>query len=500
MSRRSMIHSRPAVLPLLALAGLICARCAGSPALPTPAPGEPAESATTTQPSDDRAPDAGADDAGVADAGTETPEPRRLSVTSPEWFDLAAALAEREILARGFAARGYQPPERTHVLTARVERGVGGQMAFAYLSFADTGFVNSDGNFWPASAVKLHAALGALQTLAGYGLTGDAELDFEDEHGRFHRKAERLYCAALTRSSNREYDRLVRVAGLDEINQQFFTAEHGFRYAALQRAYHSKGEEYDLARSPEIAFSEGDREGTIPARVATGEVERCPAGDNCSSLFELTDALARVVLHHELPAAARFTVSDRDVWRLKRYLRQSKCGFAEPVAEVFGEQARIYNKRGYSPSFDMIDHAFVDDRKGGRYLLAGSVPFKDRDKDLAKAELAELGRHALALVKARRPEGPRLQHDSGAPIRVEVEPLAEGRMRVAVRVEGATATDHTTLHRGREEVAAADGAALEVDLPAPAESEIFVVQAFAGDEPVGFRAVAILRQIARAAR
>jgi hypothetical protein len=439
---------------------------------------------------------AGDDDAGiaranaVADAPVEPPALPEVTLVDPRWFDLAAATADRESLAPGYERRRYQPPEGSYVLAARIVDGVE-QPAFAYLSRGDDGFVNSDQNFWPASAIKLIAAVGALTTLRSHGLTGDARLDFEDHKGRWNKRAERLYCAALTWSSNLAYDRLIRVAGFDEINRDFLTEERGFRYAAFQRAYAAGDDGPSLRESPEIEFVEGDREGVIPARTGTYEVEGCPYGDNCFSLFELLDPLSRVVLHEELPADARFEVAPIDIRRLKAFLTQSKCGFTESAEQVFGDGARIYNKRGYSPSFDMIDHALiVDEKTGRRYLLAASVRYVDRDKERAKAELAELGRHTLALLARHRPDGPLLQRDAGVAIEVHADALSCEELSVSLSVAD-DAVDRLELHRGRDPVGSSDGPHLDVGIPLFYDREIFVVHAYSGDQLVGYRAVSL---------
>jgi hypothetical protein len=470
-------------MPLL-LAALV-AGCGYGPAGPEQLPEQPAAPAPTTP-----------EDAGQVEPDAAPPEPPALpalEVADPLWFDLAAVLVDRDLLAAGFAKRKYEPPEGAHALAARIVAGRD-QPAFAYLSLGDTGFVSSDGNFWPASSVKLLAAVGALETLQRHGLTGDAKLTFEDHRGIFHKRAERLYCAALTWSSNLAYDRLIRVAGLDEINHKTLTEARGFHYAAFGRAFASGEDGAPLYESPEIGYVEGEQKGAIPARSGSGKVERCPEGDNCAALFELLDPLSRVVLHKELPESERFDIAPIDVRRLKAFLIQSKCGFTEAAEQVFGDDVRIYNKRGYSPSFDMIDHALIVDRRTGRrYLLAASVRYKDRDKDLAKAELAELGRHALEVLRRHEPEGPLLQRNAGVEIDVAVEVVSQTEATFEVSVPDGVEIDRLELIRGRELVGDSVGPCLESTVPVPATQEIYVVQAHQGGELAGYRAAAVTR-------
>jgi len=483
------------LLPVLIAIALASGGCGHGPSAPGPSAVED-ETASSAEPIADagiepRTAGAIAD----ADAGagpTEAPLPG-LVIESPLWFDLAAATADRETLAPGLARHGYELPEGSYVLAARIVDGVD-QPAFAYLSRGDDGFVDSDGNFWPASSIKLIAAIGALVTLRGYGLTGDARLDFEDHKGRWNKKAERLYCNALTWSSNLAYDRLIRVAGFDEINRDFLTEERGFRYGAFQCSYASGKDGPSLRESPEIKYSEGDKQGVIPARSGTYDVQRC-SGGNCFSLFELLDPLSRVVMRDELPAAARFDVAPIDIRRLKAFLTQSKCGFADSAAQVFGDETRIYNKRGYSPSMDMIDHALIVDQKTGRrYLLAASVRFVDRDKERAKAELAELGTHALSVLARFKPQGVLLQRDAGVAIEFAAEAVSEREMAITVDAAADAGIDRLELYRGHELVGSSDGARVEARLSLKGAPDIFIVQAYSGGKLVGYRAVQISRR------
>jgi hypothetical protein len=479
--KRSAPSGRSYIVLVTLAVALFASSCGSQPTAPIDEPPAPQPSPTLA--------DASAT-AHETDAVGEPALPA-VKVSSPAWFDLAAALADRELLGAGYAKRGYEPPAGAHVLAARIVDGLD-QPAFSYLSYGDTGFVNSDGSFWPASAVKLLAALGALHTLRRHGLTGDAVLTFEDHRGKFHKKAERLYCAALTWSSNLAYDRLLRVAGFDEINQRFLTEARGFRYAAFQRPF-ARGEDGPpLRESPEIRYTEGEKTGVIPARKGTSTVERCPQGDNCASLFELLDALSRIVLHKELPELARFDVAPIDIRRLKAFLTQSKCGFTESALAVLGENTRIYNKRGYSPSFDMIDHALIVDKKTGRrYLLAASVRYKERDKELAKAELAELGTQTLEVLRRHQPSGALLQRASGQAIELAAEALSPSEARLVASTGEDAAVTRIELWRGRELIAEQDGRRLEAAVPLPSRAEIFVLLAFLEGSLVGYKAAAV---------
>ena len=377
------------------------------------------------------------------------------------------------------------------MLAGRIEPGAG-QPAFSYLSHGDDGFVNSDGNYWPASSVKLIAAVGALTTLRAHGLTGDARVEVEDGSVRWRKKVERLYAAAITESSNLAYDRLIRVAGFDAINQELLTEERGFRHGSFGRSFAPRWDNTPLRESPEMRFTEGDSQEVLPARSGNYRPEGCPARDNCFSLFELLDSLGRVVLHDDLPSEQRFDLDPLDVRRLKLFLTQSATGFGESAEQILGDQTRIFNKRGYSPAFDMIDHALiVNQRSGKRYLLAASVRIKQRDKALAVKELARLGAHALWQIASREPGGVLLQRDAGDVIAFDAEAVSGETMSVTASVDADAHVDRLELYRGRELVGAFDGTCVDAQVPVPVERDIFVVQAYLEGELVGYRAVEV---------
>ena len=292
---------------------------------------------------------------------------RAVASGAPPFADTAAfgpnPLSDPGSLDAALAAAGWPVPPGAHVYAARVAQGAGGPTYDEYV--AGGGALATD--FWPASSIKVLAALGALEYVGRLGFTGAASITFADNGQTATLRA--LYDGAVRDSSNGDYDRLVEIAGAQWLNAEFLTPARGFPATVIQRSYTVGG---DLRRSPAMTLSEGSRRYTVPAR-SSGTVGGCAAG-NCSNLFEMSESVRRVVLHDEIPASDRFAIARADAAALKDSLLRAE-GWVEPaVVEVLGAQTRIYSKPGDVPGRDCMDVTLLETRTGQRYLLSATVP------------------------------------------------------------------------------------------------------------------------------
>lgn len=343
--------------------------------------------------------------------------PDAPTLVPASWFDQAAALADRTTLAEAFAAAGYRPPRGAMVLAARVLPGVE-QPAFAYYSLGDTGFDPSRGRFQPASTVKTMAAVGALLTLARHGISGAASVTLDTADGRWTGTVRTLCDHAIRRSSNPAYNRLMAIAGYDEVNHRYFTAETGYPTTAIQVAYGKVRSGESLVSSPAIPWREAGRSGTLPAREGSGLDETC-GRTNCATLFELEDVVRRIALHGELPAEDRFPLAPDDIAGLAESLQRAHNRLEPGPSEALGHPVRTWNKVGYIPGRDLLEVAVIEDSvTKTRYLLAALVPFPGARDDIAPAEeeLATLARHTIAALADRPADEIALQREAGLPI------------------------------------------------------------------------------------
>jgi len=277
--------------------------------------------------------------------------PRAAPFSSPTSIDAAL-----------IASMGYRFPPGANVYAAKVTKEGGG---LAYEDYEGGGGALAR-NFWPASSIKVLAAVGALEFVGQQGFTGAAMVSFGRDAPRSLRS---IYDGAIRISDNADYDLLVEIAGVDWLNKEFLTPARGFPRTVIQRSYTVGG---NLRSTPAITLSEGARKATIPAR--NGKVHPdCPQGQ-CSDLFEMSESVRRVVLHNEIPERERFQLAPADVSGLTSALLGAEGWFEPAVAQVLGNGARIYGKPGHVPGRDCLDVTLIEVRDGRRLLLAATVP------------------------------------------------------------------------------------------------------------------------------
>lgn len=280
------------------------------------------------------------------------------------------------------ARNGYTLPEHADVYAVRVLEGPEGRVYQQYQ--AGGGALAAD--FWPASSIKVLAALGALSFARFLGYSGAATVTFDD--GGESRTIRSIYEPAIRDSSNYDYDLLVRIAGLDWLNSVFLTAANGFPATSITRSYAGT----ELSSSPAMILEEGDQRTYVPARTARLAPE-CKAG-NCSNLFEMAESVRRIVLSDQLPNEQRFDLDQADLKDLAESLHQAEGFFGPAVASVLGDGARIYSKPGDAADRDCLDVALIESAQRKRYLLAATVPHREGGCDA----LVDLATQVLKLL------------------------------------------------------------------------------------------------------
>jgi len=334
------------------------------------------------------------------------PRPTRAATvtgTPPVLDPLAAPPAPPVSLDAELAARGYELPEHADVYAVRIVPSPEGRL---YQQYQAGGGALAD-DFWPASSIKVLAALGALDFARSLGFTGAATVTFDGAVGREvgasqvasdgsgggdgePRTLRSFYEAAIRDSSNYDYDRLVLIAGVDRLNSQFLTARNGFPLTSITRPY----DETDFDESPPMTLEEGDRVAYVPARKTRLKPE-CEAG-NCSNLFELAESVRRVVLDAELPPEQRFDLDPGDIEGLRQALLEADGFFPPAVATALGDGATIYDKPGDAPDYDCLDVALIESAAGQRYLLAATVPHSSGGCE----ELVAMASEVLEIIAA----------------------------------------------------------------------------------------------------
>ena len=503
---------RCAPLPLLLLVALGCGRASPAPttdaaprtdrtaAAPTdaalPAPPDaaappPAEAldgdetdnaVDGTSASPDDAADGAIPEAAAAEASLAVPPSLRDDAAEPgwRWDRKARRVFDRDTLRSAFRRAGYGLPEGAAVYAVRIVPGLDGP---AYVLY-EAGLGAFSVDFWPASTVKLLAALAALEYVRELGFTGAARVTFDPTTADSLRA---IVDRSLRVSSNSDYDLTLLLAGVDRLNTVFLTPARGFPTTVLQRSYMGLG----VPDSPECTLEEAGRSRVVAARRARSDYG-CLDGGNCTNLFELAEALRRLVLHDELPAAERFDVDDAD----RAALLDALCvadssSFLDGAVRALDAPPRICHKTGSVRDRDFLDHALIEDpATGERWLLAASIPDQG-GATASKAALADLAEQVLRTLRGRR-GGFALQPDAGIPLTVQLDRAGRGRRTsVTLTVDAPDADAVTLFLDGRPfgEAEPEDGRfVLRPERP-PRDDHLLTVHASRAGVPTGCRSL-----------
>ncbi len=268
-----------------------------------------------------------------------------------------------ESLDARLAAAGYEVPAGADVYAVRVNGGGGNPLSYDTYEAGGGAYAE---DFWPASSIKVLAALGALDFARSLGFTGAATVTFDD--GRDRATIRAIYRAAIADSSNFDYDSLVLIAGVERLNNVLLTEANGFPTTSIFQSYTGG----DLSHSPGFTLTEGEREVYVPARDSFMDPKCAP--ENCSNLLELTESVRRIVLNDEIPPGERFDIASADVSALKHALGHADGFFPDAVSAALGPGSRIYDKPGDVADRDCLDVAYIVSSQGQRFLLAATVP------------------------------------------------------------------------------------------------------------------------------
>lgn len=416
-------------------------------------------------------------DAGEPDAGLP---PIRDDAADPDWPWRGKAMRAMDTttLEEAFAAEGWSPPSGTEIYAARVVAGVDGP---AYVLY-DAGAGAFSQDYWPASTIKVLAALGALEFVRERGFTGAATVTWDSGFGD---RLSAIYDRSIRVSSNIDYDRTVRVAGFDWLNETFLSDAYGFPTTVIQRSYSGVG----VRSVPGLTITEGGRTDYVPARTGTGDFG-CGSDGNCASLFELTEAVRRVVLDDELTEAERFDLDPSDIAGVTDALcNATPSFFANGARNALGGDPVICHKPGWVPYFDCLDHGVIESpATGERFLLGVSAP--ETAGSGTCGHVSTIAQHVLAALTGRSGGMP-LQPDAGVPIRVQLDDrgtTAEGRRAYTFTVDAPSA-DRIELFTDRWPIGEATGGprfVVDYDYMGGGE-RLIVVRAFAGSTEVGYR-------------
>ncbi len=312
-----------------------------------------------------------------------------MSSVRPHYFAAALALAsialprsagaqarnvDQARLAALLTERGFTPPTDFKALVVRIDAGDDGALSETYFDYEGTADDRDD--WWPASSVKIYAAVAAYERIHALGFRGDAWLTYEYDEGLVTLRFDQIVRHALEFSDNASFDRLVELVGFDSINTEFFVPENGFADTVFLRAYSGRHIDPETQNglnriSPRIFIQRGDRHYVLPPRVGAGHY-LCPDQGNCTTLLELAEVMSRIMLHDELPEGMRYDLAPEDLAVMRDALAHAQNReIAEIVERAFGDvPVRVYHKPGFANEW-VSDVLFVERTDTGeRWVVA----------------------------------------------------------------------------------------------------------------------------------
>lgn len=275
--------------------------------------------------------------------------------------------------------------------TVCVVQEVAGKTTFAWHDYRDTGRKT---DFWPASTIKLHAAIAAVELLNEHELDLDATLTFQhqDKDGRWITDAARtpreMISEVFRRSSNEDYTLLLRLSGIDRLHERFFTTERGFPQTALMRGYTAARpwayvrEEPQRIVHPRVTLTHHWKGRSYAAERGCTIIDAKTG--NVTTTRELCDTLRRVMFHDEIEPEQRFRITTEQA----RFLREGGDGFTgletrgadsgpsawKGATKTVFPSARYFHKSGLISNY-ALDLACIDARaqNGPCYLIALAI-------------------------------------------------------------------------------------------------------------------------------
>jgi hypothetical protein len=286
----------------------------------------------------------------------------RASAQATAAVDCGADI-DHERLPALLGARGFVPPDHFKALVI----ALGAAPANTCQAFDWHGSARDRGDWWPASSVKLFAAVAALEHARSLGFGPSAKLTYHYENGDVDETLEDLVHKALIPSDNKAFDRLVELVGFDRLHERFFTRKNGLPGSVFLRSYSGRIRDAQTHKgvnrhSPRITIAQGERSHDQPEQ--TGKLEReCPDQGNCTTLLELSEALRRVMLHEQLPKAQRFALEAEDLKLLRGTLstpRPRSMNVVDGLRAGLGmPELRAYHKPGFALQW-MSDVVFIE--------------------------------------------------------------------------------------------------------------------------------------------
>jgi hypothetical protein len=215
---------------------------------------------------------------------------------------------------------GFRPPKKFRALLIRLELSADRSRVVGRQVFDYGGLATRIDGWNPASTIKLYAAVSAIERLNRLGYGPEATVTFHYPRGDKTFTLEKLFEDAVHWSNNVAHNRMVQLAGFDNLNGPKGTLKRaGLHQSAIMRAYatrewEAEGHAKSLRIAPRITLRQPAsrryraRKSTLPA--AKGKAKTKCHGAACTSVSDLGKMMCRLMLHEQLPASKRLYLGE----------------------------------------------------------------------------------------------------------------------------------------------------------------------------------------------
>ncbi len=343
----------------------------------------------------------------------EVPDPSRWARKDCAWDDREIDQAK---LAALLKAQGFSAPASFRALVVEIELAAEAagkkktRIVKALRTFSWDNKADDVGGWNPASTVKLFSAAGALELLRQQGYFRGAEVVFHYPSGDKSFTFKELLWLALYKSDNIAHDRLMQIAGFDEVNdERGVAARAGLTHTAVMRAYEgtrweAEGHNRSLRDSPAFSLHYNKDRVEVPTRIAKSN-PKC-GGAACTTLSDLSKMMCVLMLHENLPYSRRLHLGGSGEMQLldaaRVALRTKRDKGPDPVWEAFVQQFPkkagssdiypIYRKGGFSEDW-LSDNLFIVG-KGNRRWIVTMAAYGGR------GALTKAAHHIAKLIKS----------------------------------------------------------------------------------------------------
>jgi len=312
----------------------------------------------------------------------------------------------RRKLKREMKKLGFKPPQRFRALVVKTTLSKDRKRILKHELF-DYGGKAADPTGWnPASTVKLFSGVSALERVRALGFSPEAKVTFHYKGGDRTFKVEELFEEAVHLSKNIPHNRLVQLAGFDNLNGRQGTLKRaGLEHSYVMRAYEgsaweAEGHSRSLRSSPAMTLREGKKKKKVRARRSRRKYPCSSAA--CTSLSDLAKMMCTIMLHEQLPRDHRLRLGKgrrqgKHLLFLRRRLNRKRVGKKDPVWKVLErhfipKQDRVkprkgsyqlFRKAGYSYEW-LSDNLYIYLPKGRTRWLVAMAGYPGRDS-LTKA-------------------------------------------------------------------------------------------------------------------